>query len=432
MNISIIIPTHNRCKSLQRVLRALLDDRDLAESGEVIVVADGCHDGTAAAMRDSPWPWPLRVLEQNPGRGAAAARNAGAAAARGRVLLFLDDDVEPSPGLVGKHLEAHAGDERRAAVGAYPPALEGPAPPVHVVKRDWWLGRFHEMGEAGHRFDYRDVLSGNLSMPAALFHELGGFDSGIGSAGGEDYEFGIRLFTAGAGLVFLPAAHALHHEHETTDLSRYMRRARQEGLADVRIAERHPQVRHTLPLYHRHSRGRKQRVARAAAWERSPLGALFPLLLMPLLRVAGMVGARTRWLWLCGALHEYWYWRGVREAVTDRDSLERLLTDSVRQTGTELELELDLAGGIAAAERAIDRVRPSGLRLRYGAFAVGRVPGNAAAEPLCGRHLRPLLSRDLGWPLLKAKAAHDALATKPMAKFVESGYGQGTSLARAG
>ena len=429
MKISIIIPTHNRCASLLRTLHPLCADPHLATSGEVIVVADGCRDSTATRLRAGTWPWPLRVLEQDPGRGAAAARNRGAAIAQGRVLLFLDDDIEPCPDLVERHLDAHRDAPRRAVVGAYPPALEGPAAPVHVLKRDWWLGRFHEMGQPGHRFSYRDLLSGNLSLPVALFRELGGFDDRIGSAGGEDYEFGIRLFAAGAELAYEPAAVALHHEHETTDLARYMRRARQEGLADVRIAERHPSIRYALPLWHRHRGGRTQRAARAAVWA-GRFGAPFPLSLTPLLRTAELIGAQRHWLRLCGALHEYWYWRGVRDAVGDRDALERLLADSVPPEGREL--ELDLAGTLEAAEGEIDRVRPDGLRLRYGNFAMGRIAPAAATEPLRGRHLRRLLVTELAWPLLKAKAAHEALvqgrATDPM----ESGYGSTAAMARTG
>ncbi len=421
MKVTVIIPTHNRCKSLQRTLRALLDDPHLAESGEVVVVADGCSDGTLQVLRERRWRWPLRVLDQTPGRGAAAARNAGAAIARGSLLLFLDDDVEPSPGLVERHLRAHSAEPRRAAVGTYPPALRGAADPVHVLKRNWWLGKFHEIGKSGHRFDYRDLLSGNLSLSSSLFEELRGFDSGIGSAGGEDYEFGIRLFEAGAELVFLPDAHALHHEHETTDLDRFMARARQEGRADVRMAERHRAICSALPLVQHYRRKRRRSLPRSAAWATGDLGTLFPLLVTPLLRSAGWLGAHRSWLRLCGSLHEYWYWRGVREAVGDRESLEDLFVGSAPPAGHEI--ELDLAEGIERAERELDRVRPDALNLRYGRFSIGRVPPAPAAEPLRGCHLRKLLVEDLAWPLLKAKSAHEALDTTAEEELSVTEYG---------
>lgn len=420
MKVSVVIPTHNRCASVQRTLDALACDPEIVDAGEVIVVADGCRDGTARVLRGRTWPWPFQVLEMNPGRGVSEARNAGARLARGRILLFLDDDVEPSPGLVRQHLEAHPPGANRGAVGAYPPALEGPAAPIHILKRDWWLGRFHEMEDPGHRFDYRDLLTGNLSIPATLFRDLNGFDSAIGPAH-EDYEFGIRLLAAGGEIVFLPHARALHHEHQTTDLAGFLRRARHEGLADVRILERHPDMRKVLPLRNNRGGNKHTRLARVAAWRRGHLGAMFPVVLMPLVWMTGRVGAKQRWLRLCGVLREYWYWRGVTDAVSDRDALERLLAHRNRFEGTEM--VLDLANGLEAAERELDKARPAGLRLRYGRFPVGRIRPAPAAEPLRGRHLRRLLVNDFAWPLLMAKAAHEALDLEPDAQLATTAYG---------
>jgi len=57
------------------------------------------------------------------------------------------------------------------------------------------------MARPGHRFSYHDFFSGNVSLPAAIFRRVGGFDEVI-KVRLEDYELGIRLLKAGARFIF--------------------------------------------------------------------------------------------------------------------------------------------------------------------------------------------------------------------------------------
>jgi glycosyltransferase involved in cell wall biosynthesis len=108
MKISVIVPTHNRRALLERKLRAL--ERELGDF-EIIVIADGCADGTVEFLQHFGTKLNVQVLEL-PGLGAAAARNAGVRASSGRVLLFSDDDVIPRSGWVLAHANAHTGNDR--------------------------------------------------------------------------------------------------------------------------------------------------------------------------------------------------------------------------------------------------------------------------------------------------------------------------------
>jgi glycosyltransferase involved in cell wall biosynthesis len=119
LTVSIVIPTHNRRDSVERALRALTRQTYPLAASEVIVVADGCTDGTPEISR-AGWPFPLRIMEEA-SRGPAAARNRGAAVATGELLIFLDDDIEVSPGFVAAHVRAHAdGGPGCVAVGLSP------------------------------------------------------------------------------------------------------------------------------------------------------------------------------------------------------------------------------------------------------------------------------------------------------------------------
>ncbi|WP_244366103.1 glycosyltransferase [Micromonospora echinofusca] len=89
MVTSVVIAAHNEEGVLGRGLRRLLGDARPGEF-EVIVVANGCTDGTAELARSVPG---VRVLEL-PAAGKPAALNAGDAAASGFPRLYLDADVE--------------------------------------------------------------------------------------------------------------------------------------------------------------------------------------------------------------------------------------------------------------------------------------------------------------------------------------------------
>src|SRR5437764_7710373 len=120
---SIVVPTHNRRFAALRLLRAFERQAPVEGGFEVVVVLDGCTDGTAAAVSAVRWPFAIAVLEQ-PASGPAAARNRGAARAHGDFLLFLDDDVVPEANVLRAHDAFHVRVPNGVALGDLPPAVD--------------------------------------------------------------------------------------------------------------------------------------------------------------------------------------------------------------------------------------------------------------------------------------------------------------------
>ena len=389
MILSVVIPTHNREASLVRTLTALAAQSCPAGTFEVVVTADGCTDGTRR-VGERAWPFPIRVVEQ-PASGPATARNRGAAAAVAPILLFLDDDVEARPSLVAAHVAAHA-VPATVAIGYLPPDVQGRTDLFALMLRAWWEGMFERMRDPGHRFTYADVLTGNVSMPRALFEEAGRFDVSLRCH--EDYELGYRLLRAGARFTFLPDAAGVHHER--TDLRRSLARKRDEGVADVALARRHPELVAALPLSAARG-GRRRRALRRLALTRPRLGdALEPAMRAGLAALA-VARRRTRWRHHLDDLLTYWYWRGVGDALGGGPvpAVERRLDAAAP-------LEIDLSEGPEAAMAAIDAAKPSSLRLLWAGVEVGTVPPEPWAEPLAGRHLPTLLARRFGNRMIAA------------------------------
>lgn len=103
-NCSVIIPTRNRAAILRDTLRQLCALPD--KSFEIIVLDNGSTDETPDLKSEFP---AVRWIELGENHGCAA-RNIGAAAAHGDVLLMLDDDSWPGPGVIDRIVDLF--DER--------------------------------------------------------------------------------------------------------------------------------------------------------------------------------------------------------------------------------------------------------------------------------------------------------------------------------
>ena len=407
--ISIIIPTHNRCNALKRALDALSNQTFSPEQFEVVIVADGCTDDTLEMLGYYNAPFRLHVIEQS-NQGPAGARNHGADNASGRLLIFLDDDVESSPSLVEAHLSAHQRYPHHVVIGYYPTVVHDHSNFFQTEIRSWWEAMFSTMRHPGHRYTYRNLLSGNLSMDAELFARIGGFDQNL--VVHEDWELGLRLIKAR--VPFIHASDAIGYHHETSNLERILQRKYQEGRADVLIGKRHPELNADGPLADRVSKpGSWQRILRNVAFGLPRVGNVFVSSSRLILALLEFARLRPNWRSLLGALLYYHYWLGIKEELGKQRTLTNFLPVGLESNRLDEEMKIDLRDGLEAAEQLLDEKRPAGASIRYGRHKLGRIPAQPGAEPLRGVHLRPILASQLAKPLFKAMALEGAFGGFP-------------------
>jgi hypothetical protein len=261
---------------------------------------------------------------------------------------------------------------------------------------------FHRMRQPGHRYTYRDLLSGNFSVEADLFRRVGGFDPALWCH--EDYELGLRLLKADADFTFAPVA--VGHHHEKSDLTRVLHRKHQEGRADVMIGRRHPELRPVLPLGSLPPRRRSLRyLLRSSAFACPSIGDALAAHLVRMLDLLEGLRRRQQWSRLLDHLLSYWYWRGVASELGTQQALVHFLQAQLPDDGNNIrEIELDLSEGLEAAESRLDAERPMSACIRLGRQHVGRIPAVPGAERLRGSHLRRILATELARPLLIAVA----------------------------
>lgn len=118
---SVIIPAHNEEASIGACLAALLGSARPGEF-EIIVVCNGCSDGTASAAR--AYGSMVRVLEIEVG-SKIVALNLGNKAARYHPRLYLDGDLELSTESARALLAAASEPGCHAAIGTMETDLSG-------------------------------------------------------------------------------------------------------------------------------------------------------------------------------------------------------------------------------------------------------------------------------------------------------------------
>ena len=206
-SVSIVIPTYNRRERLARVLRALDKQSAGPETFEVVIVDDGSTDGTAGWLTSLRPAYELRAISQA-NAGPARARNAGVEAARGELLLFLDDDVEPSQDLVSEHLRSHGEDANLVVIGPLA-SLSHYRQPWVAWEQEKLEGQYAAMLRGDWEPTFRQFWTGNASVRRAHVLAAGGFNPEFLRA--EDVELGMRLDRRGIKFRFNPDARALHY-----------------------------------------------------------------------------------------------------------------------------------------------------------------------------------------------------------------------------
>jgi N-acetylglucosaminyl-diphospho-decaprenol L-rhamnosyltransferase len=188
--------------------------RALAQDAEILVADNGLPAGTARTLRDEG----ASVLDMGRNRGFGGAVNRAVEAAGGDVLVVLNDDVVPQPGLVSALVDGLVDAEMAAGV-----LLRADRP--HVIETagielDAALGPHDYLqGEPVTRLDAPVAppvgpCGGAAAFRLDAFRSAGGFDEGF-FAYFEDLDLALRLRAAGGRCALAAEARVLHRGSRT-------------------------------------------------------------------------------------------------------------------------------------------------------------------------------------------------------------------------
>ncbi|WCC80132.1 glycosyltransferase [Cutibacterium equinum] len=214
---SIIIPSYRGAQRLPRLLTALA--AQTTKDWEAIVVIDGDMDGSEEVVtKYSHLPIRSLVFPQN--RGRVAALNAGHEAAEGNVLIRCDDDLEPAPDYVERHVASHA-DREQGTIGMCLNVL-----PNNRYTAVYGAGADEQSRAGAYRADADQTWrhwGGNVSITRDMWNQVGPYDTRYRAYGWEDVDYGWRLHEAGVPVVLDPTLETNHHAAAVSTASRAAR-----------------------------------------------------------------------------------------------------------------------------------------------------------------------------------------------------------------
>jgi GT2 family glycosyltransferase len=225
MRVAVITPVAGRHQHLRLQRRGLLRSTLPVDSHVVVCMGDRGAAEAAAVQAELP----TSVVDvEIPGAQLplARARNAGANRAiesGAQLLVFLDVDCIPAPGMVQRYVDC-AAEDRSPRLLCGPVAYLPPPPPGgYDLDRLDELAAPHPARPCPHDDetlrdgDPRLFWSLSFAVRPAVWMQIGGFCEEYRGYGGEDTDFGQLAAASGVRLDWTGGAHAYHQFHPSAD-----------------------------------------------------------------------------------------------------------------------------------------------------------------------------------------------------------------------
>ncbi|MBA1220959.1 glycosyltransferase [Pseudomonas fulva] len=237
--LSVIIPTFNRSKILDITL-ACLANQDTTNPFEVIIADDGSTEQIVDIARRYESLLDIKYVRQKDyGYQLCAVRNLGLRTAKFDYVAILDCDMAPNPNWVDSYINLLIEDDDVALIGPRKyidteslsaddflndKNLINSLPEIltqnsvagkiqNAISVDWRLEHFEQTDNLRLcDTPFRFFSGGNVAFSRKWVNKIGWFDEDFSHWGGEDNEFGYRLYRAGCFFRAVSGGLAYHQE----------------------------------------------------------------------------------------------------------------------------------------------------------------------------------------------------------------------------
>lgn len=206
IKVSVIIPTFNRNKILVQAIKSVLAQNF---NGFELLIIDQSekHDKKTQIFLSNIRDSKVRYFKVTP-PSLPGARNFGLKKARGKIVIYIDDDVLLDTGFIEAHYESYKKYNAVAVVGR----IKEKNKPVtdkllYLRKTSFGAGNFNYPN-----FSYAQTAQGcNMSYKKQLLLQVGGFDTNfVGNAMREETDVSFRLRKMGKKILYNPKASLFH------------------------------------------------------------------------------------------------------------------------------------------------------------------------------------------------------------------------------
>lgn len=170
--VSVIIPTYNRPDFLPNTINSLLE-QDF-ENYEIIVIDNACLNNTKTLIESlrANCKCSLKYIRET-NIGLHNARHAGAKEAKGKILLYIDDDVIADRNLLNEIVKFYSDSKVGCVGGKILPKWESEPPDWINLFPKWYLSILDD--EDGPK-EVKWIHGCNFSIRKDLLFKVGGFN----------------------------------------------------------------------------------------------------------------------------------------------------------------------------------------------------------------------------------------------------------------
>ena len=202
--VSVIVPVYNGVLTIEKNIKALLEQEYPKDRYEIIYVDNNSTDATAQVIQK----YPVNYIKESSQQNSYTARNAGVRHAKGIIFAFTDTDCIPTSHWISEIVACiEQGDDVVAGnisftFSSHPTAAELTD---SVINLDNKSGIMKGLGKTA-----------NLSMTKQCFDEIGSFSEERTSGG--DGQWTSRAFRAGKRMAYAERATVFHTARNFRDL----------------------------------------------------------------------------------------------------------------------------------------------------------------------------------------------------------------------
>ncbi len=260
--VSIIVPTHNRKKKLERLIKSILESSYPVNNIEIIVVDDASSDGTFEYIKAKfANVNNLKVIRNEQEKLASGAKNIGIRHAVGKYVFFVDDDnvmtkntikslvkamnEYPDIGLCGSVSVYYSNPNIIWCAGAY---IKRPLYTMtHFMANKTLQELYTVLKIKGMKFIYCDYIPNAYMTRREIVHKIGGFDEENFPIAWEEIDLAIRIRKLGYKIAVVPNSIIMHDipfsEKSETSVHLTPKRSYYRGRSRVRFYIKYSKIR---------------------------------------------------------------------------------------------------------------------------------------------------------------------------------------------
>lgn len=241
--VSVIITTYDRQEALAKTLRALGDQTLSPEAYEILVVDNGCSDGTTAFLNDLRMRCGFKVFHEERNIGISAARNVALRSARGKCVVMVSDDLIVPREFLQQHIVTLKRFTGFWVVGGFqqlPSLTDTPfGRYLDGLERRFEDGRkTNRLAEDIWEMSYPTAR--NLSLPREDLERIGLFDEQFHNSC-EDQDLAERAKREGIRFLYNAGITCLHND-QAGELKRYCEAQRRGARDTVLFCAKYPTI----------------------------------------------------------------------------------------------------------------------------------------------------------------------------------------------